>query len=41
MTGPRTMNEPRTKALEVLGARLCYDIREAEGEPVCSPLLPR
>ena len=33
MSGPRTMIEPRTQTLEVPGARLRYDIRDAEGSP--------
>jgi pimeloyl-ACP methyl ester carboxylesterase len=33
------MSEPRTQTLEVPGARLRYDIRDAEGEPTAPPLL--
>ena len=33
------MSEPRTRTLEVPGARLRYDIRDAEGEPTAPPLL--
>ena len=39
MSEPRTMIEPRTQTLEVPGARLRYDIRDAEGEPAAPPLL--
>jgi pimeloyl-ACP methyl ester carboxylesterase len=33
------MSEPSTKTLEVPGARLRYDSRDAEGEPTAPPLL--
>jgi hypothetical protein len=33
------MSEPRTKTLDVPGARLRYDIRDAEREPTAPPLL--
>jgi pimeloyl-ACP methyl ester carboxylesterase len=39
MSAPRTISEPRTQTLEVPGARLRYDIRDAEGEPAALPLL--
>jgi pimeloyl-ACP methyl ester carboxylesterase len=39
MSEPRTMSEPTTKTLEAPGARLVYDIRDAEGEPTAPPLL--
>jgi pimeloyl-ACP methyl ester carboxylesterase len=39
MSEPRTMSEPSTKTLEAPGARLVYDIRDAEGEPTAPPLL--
>ena len=39
MIEQRTMSEPRTQTLEVPGARLRYDIRDAEGEPTAPPLL--
>jgi pimeloyl-ACP methyl ester carboxylesterase len=39
MSEPRTVSEPRTLALEVPGARLTYDIRDAEGKPTAPPLL--
>jgi pimeloyl-ACP methyl ester carboxylesterase len=39
MIEPRTMSEPRTQTLEVPGARLRYDIRDADGEPTAPPLL--
>ena len=39
MVEPRTMGEPRTQTLDVPGARLSYDIRDAEGEPTAPALL--
>jgi pimeloyl-ACP methyl ester carboxylesterase len=39
MSQPRTVSEARTETLEVPGARLRYDIRDAEGEPTAPPLL--
>ena len=39
MRQPRTVSEPRTETLDVPGARLRYDIRDAEGEPTAPPLL--
>jgi pimeloyl-ACP methyl ester carboxylesterase len=39
MSEARTMSEPRTKTLEVPGARLRYDIRDPEGDPTAPPLV--
>ena len=39
MKESRTVTEPRTETVDVPGARLRYDIREAEGEPTAPPLL--
>jgi pimeloyl-ACP methyl ester carboxylesterase len=39
MSAPRTASEPRSQTLEVPGARLRYDIRDAEGEPSAPPLV--
>jgi pimeloyl-ACP methyl ester carboxylesterase len=38
MSEQRTVSEPRTETLEVPGARLHYDVRDAEGKPT-APLL--
>jgi pimeloyl-ACP methyl ester carboxylesterase len=39
MSEPRTVTEPRTETLDVPGARLRYDVRDAEAEPTAPPLL--